>query len=248
MEKIALITGGSRGIGAATARMAAANGYAVAVNYVANAEAAQALVSEIEAGGGRAIAVQADVASEDDIVRMFATVDADLGPLTALVNNAGILESYARVEDMDGERLSRTFAVNVTGAFLCAREAIKRMSTKHGGRGGVIVNLSSAAARIGSGGLFVDYAASKGAINTMTVGLANEVVQEGIRVNAVSPGLIDTGIHAAYGDPGRVGRLAGTVPMGRGGTPEEVAEAILWLMSEASSYVTGTALEVTGGR
>ena len=245
---VVLITGGSRGIGAAAATLAAARGYAVCVNYRANAEAANAVVASIASGGGRAIAVQADVAIEPDVVRLFETCDRDLGPVSALVNNAGMLETQMRVESMDAGRLTRVLAGNVTGSFLCAREAVKRMSTKHGGQGGAIVNLSSAAARLGAPGEYVDYAAAKAAIDAFTIGLAQEVAQEGIRVNAVRPGVIYTDIHASGGEPGRVDRVKASVPMRRGGTAGEVANAILWLLSGEASFVTGAILDVAGGR
>ena len=218
------------------------------MNYRRSQADADRVVADIERRGGRAIAVAADVASEADVVRLFETVDARLGALTALVNNAGIVEPQMRVERMDAARLARVFATNVAGCFLCAREAVRRMSTRHGGAGGAIVNVSSAAARFGSPGEYVDYAASKGAIDTMTIGLAAEVVAEGIRVNAVRPGLIHTDIHASGGEPGRIDRLKGSIPMKRGGEPIEVARAILWLLSDEASYSTGTFIDVTGGR
>ena len=248
MEKVILITGASRGIGAATARLAAARGYAVCLNYLSNRAAADAVVADIEAGGGQAIAVAADVSSEAEVVKLFQTVDQRLGPLTALVNNAGILETQMRVENMDAARLTRIFAANVTGCFLCAREAVRRMSIRHSGSGGAIVNVSSAAARLGSAGEYVDYAASKGAVDTMTIGLAREVATEGIRVNAVRPGFIYTDIHSSGGEPGRVDRIKDTVPMRRGGQPEEIAAAILWLLSDEASYATGTFIDLAGGR
>jgi NAD(P)-dependent dehydrogenase (short-subunit alcohol dehydrogenase family) len=246
--RVTVVTGGSRGIGAATARLAAARGDAVCVNYQRDAAAAAAVVRAIGAAGGAALAVQADVASEPDVVRLFAETDARLGPVTALVNNAGILARQARVGELDAARMTRMFAVNVIGSILCAREAVARMSTRHGGGGGAIVNLSSMAARLGAPGEYLDYAASKGAVDTFTVGLAKEVAAEGIRVNAVRPGLIHTDIHASGGEPGRIARLQGTVPMQRGGAPEEVAHAILWLLSDEASYVTGTVIDVAGGR
>ena len=247
-KKIMLVTGGGRGIGAATARLAASRGYAVAVNYLRNRAAADEVVAAIRAAGGEALAVQADVAVESEVVRMFQEVDRELGPLQALVNNAGILERQARVEEMDAARLTRIFATNVTGSFICAREAVARMSTWRGGAGGAIVNLSSIAARLGAPNEYIDYAASKGAIDTLTVGLAKEVAAEGIRVNAVRPGVIRTDIHASGGEPGRVDRVKDVVPMKRGGEAEEVAHAILWLLSDEASYVTGTLVDVTGGR
>jgi NAD(P)-dependent dehydrogenase (short-subunit alcohol dehydrogenase family) len=247
-EPIVLITGASRGIGAATARLAAARGYSVCVNYRTERAAAEAVVRDIESQGAKAIAVAADVAIEPEVERLFATCDRELGPLTALVNNAGIIETQMRVDAMDGGRLTRIFATNIVGPFLCAREAIRRMSIRHGGSGGVIVNVSSAAARVGSPGEYVDYAASKGAIDTMTIGLAQEVAQERIRVNAVRPGVIYTGIHAAGGEPDRVDRVKAFVPMRRGGNPEEVARAILWLLSEEASYTTGSFIDVSGGK
>ena len=248
MKKVVLITGASRGIGAATARLAAARGYAVCVNYVNSRAAAGAVVASIKAAGGEAIAVAADVARENEVADMFNTVDAQLGTLTALVNNAGILETQMRVEDMDAARLNRVFAANITGSFLCAREAVRRMSTRRGGRGGAIVNVSSAAARLGSAGEYVDYAASKGAVDTLTKGLSLEVAEEGIRVNAVRPGFIYTDIHASGGEPGRVDRVKASVPMKRGGQPEEVAAAIMWLLSDEASYATGTFIDLAGGR
>lgn len=247
-DKIALITGASRGIGAATAVLAARQGWAVAVNYQGNQAAAESVVQQIRAAGGTALAVQADVADEAQVLAMFATVDAQLGRITALVNNAGVVDVPARVEEMSTARLRRMFEINVIGSFVCAREAVRRMSTRHGGAGGSIVNVSSAAARLGAAGQYVDYAAAKGAIDTMTLGLAREVAAEGIRVNAVRPGLIETDIHASGGLPDRVRDLAHQVPMQRGGTAEEVAEAIVWLMSDASPYTTMSLLEVSGGR
>jgi len=248
MAGVVLITGGSRGIGAATALLSASRGYAVCVNYRHNKAAAEQVVGSIEASGGRAIAVQADVAIESDVVRLFEACDSALGRLDALVNNAGILETQSRVEAMDAARLQRVFATNVTGSFMCAREAVKRMSTKRGGRGGSIVNLSSRAALLGSPDEYVDYAASKAAIDTLTIGLAKEVAGEGIRVNAIRAGVIDTEIHASGGEPRRVDRVKASVPMKRGGTPQEVASAILWLMSDESSYTTGSFIDVSGGR
>lgn len=248
MQPIVLVTGASRGIGAATARLAARRGYAVCINYRDRREPAERLASEINDAGGRAICVAADVSREAEVQRLFETIDAQLGRLTALVNNAGILETQMRLEDVDAARLHRIFATNVIGSFLCAREAIRRMSRKHGGAGGAIVNVSSMAARLGSPNEYVDYAASKGAIDTMTIGLSREVAAEGIRVNAVRPGLIDTEMHASGGEPGRIERLKGSTPMQRGGTAEEVAHAILWLLSDEASYTTGTFIDVAGGR
>jgi NAD(P)-dependent dehydrogenase (short-subunit alcohol dehydrogenase family) len=245
---VAIITGGSRGIGAATARLAAARGCAVCVNYRKNREAADAIVAEIRARGGNAIAVGADVSIEGDVVRLFATVDAELGPVTALVNNAGILEKQTRVEHIDAARIDRVFATNVRGAFICAREAVKRMSTAHGGTGGAIVNVSSRAAQLGAPGEYVDYAASKGALDAMTIGLAREVAGEGIRVNGIRAGIIYSDIHADGGEPGRVDRLGPTLPMQRGGHAIEVARAIVWLLSDEASYSTGTFIDVAGGR
>lgn len=248
MRKVILVTGGGRGIGAATARLAAERGYAVCVNYRKNRAAADEVVASIAAAGGTALAVGADVASEPDVVRLFETVDARLGPITALVNNAGILERQTRVEHIDAARLDRIFATNVKGAFLCAREAVRRMSTAHGGRGGAIVNVSSRAAQLGAPGEYVDYAASKAALDTLTIGLAREVAGDGIRVNGVRAGIIDTDIHADGGEPNRVDRLGPTLPMQRGGEAIEVARAILWLLSEEASYSTGTFIDVSGGR
>jgi NAD(P)-dependent dehydrogenase (short-subunit alcohol dehydrogenase family) len=241
-----VVTGGGRGIGAATALLAAKRGYAVAVNYLRNSEAAERVVQEI--GKGKAIAVAGDVASEADVVRLFKTVDEKLGRVTALVNNAGIVDRGSRVEAMSAERIQRMLAVNVTGSFLCAREAVKRMSTRSGGKGGAIVNVSSVAARLGGAGEYVDYAASKGAIDTFTVGLAKEVGAEGIRVNAVRPGVIRTEIHRTSGDPGRVERIGGSAPLQRAGEAEEIARTILWLASDEASYITGALLDVSGGR
>ena len=243
-----LITGGGRGIGAATARLAAQQGWAVAVNYARDSLAADTVVRAIRAEGGSAISVRADVANEAEVLRMFATVDAKFGPIAGLVNNAGVVDTTARLDEMDWARWRRMFDTNVLGSLLCAREAVRRMSTRHGGAGGSIVNLSSAASRLGSGGQYVDYAASKGAIDTFTLGLAREVAAEGVRVNAVRPGLIDTDIHASGGLPQRVRDLAPTVPMQRGGSADEVAQAIVWLLSDAASYTTGALLDVSGGR
>jgi NAD(P)-dependent dehydrogenase (short-subunit alcohol dehydrogenase family) len=248
LNQVLLVTGGSRGIGAATALLAARRGWAVAVNYASNSLAADEVVRTIRAGGGTAISVQADVGSEAEVRAMFEKVDAKLGRLTALVNNAGVVDVQARVDEMTAERLERMLRINVIGSFLCAREAVRRMSTKYGGDGGAIVNLSSAAARLGSPGQYVDYAASKGAIESFTLGLAKEVADEGIRVNAVRPGLIDTEIHASGGMPDRAHQLAPTVPMKRTGSAEEVAHGIVWLLSPEASYVTGTSLDVAGGR
>jgi NAD(P)-dependent dehydrogenase (short-subunit alcohol dehydrogenase family) len=248
MSRIIVITGGSRGIGAATARLAAQRGYAVCLGFLQNSEAADAVVAGIAKSGGRAIAVQADVSLESDVVRLFKTVDESFGPVTALVNNVGIVEQQTRVENMDGARLNRVFAVNVVGSFLCAREAIHRMSTRRGGNGGAIVNISSVAARLGSPDEYVDYAAAKAAIDTFTIGLSKEVAGEGIRVNAVRPGVVYTDIHASGGEPNRVERVKEFVPMKRGGQPEEIARAILWLLSDEASYTTGAILDVSGGR
>lgn len=243
-----VVTGAARGIGAAIARQAAHAGYAVCVNYLQAAEAAQALVAGIRAEGGRACAVAADVTDAVQVQRLFAEAEAQLGPLAGLVNNAGIVAPAARVDEMDPARLRRMFDTHVLACFLCAREAVRRLSTRYGGPGGAIVNLGSRAAELGSPGEYVDYAAAKAAIHTLTVGLAREVAREGVRVNAVSPGLIHTDIHASGGQPGRVERLAGSIPMGRGGEPLEVAQAVLWLLSAQASYVTGAILDVSGGR
>ena len=248
MDEVLIITGASRGIGAATARIAGRSGYVVCVNYLKNKAAAKQIVEEINADGGRALAVGADISREEEVVKLFCAVDDKLGKISALVNNAGILETQMRIEDMNAARLNRIFLTNITGSFLCAREAVKRMSTKNGGKGGAIVNVSSAAARLGSAGEYVDYAASKGAVDTFTRGLAQEVAGEGIRVNAVRPGVIDTDIHASGGEPGRVERVKASIPMKRGGSAEEVAKAIMWLLSSESSYTTGSLLEVSGGR
>ena len=248
LSKVLIITGGSRGIGAATAVLAASHGYAVAVNYAANSLAADDVVRQIREAGGTAMAVRADVGVEADVLAMFKKVDAKLGRITALVNNAGVVDQVSRVDAMSIERLQRMFAINVFGSFMCAREAVKRMSTRYGGAGGNIVNVSSAAARIGSPGQYVDYASAKGAIDTFTMGLAKEVAAEGIRVNAVRPGIIETDIHASGGLPNRARDTAPQVPMQRAGTADEVAQAVLWLLSESSSYTTGSVVDVAGGR
>jgi NAD(P)-dependent dehydrogenase (short-subunit alcohol dehydrogenase family) len=243
-----IVTGASRGIGAAIATLAGASGYSVAVNYAKGKAKADEVVARIVSGGGKALAIQADVAREEDILRLFEQAGRELGPITALVNNAAITGGFARVEEASASAVEQVMSVNVVGAFLCAREAVRRMSTKHGGPGGAIVNISSRAAKTGSAGEWVHYAASKGAIDSFTIGLAREVATEGIRVNAVAPGLIETGLHAANGAPDRLQRLAASIPMQRPGTPEEVAEAVLWLLSAAASYTTGAIVEVGGGR
>ncbi len=243
MDKVMLVTGGGRGIGAATARLAAERGYRVAVNYVRDRKSAEALAREISG-----IALPGDVAQEADVVRLFQELDRQLGRVSVLVNNAGVVDLVARVDEMNAERLQRMFAVNVFGSFYCAREAIRRMSRRHGGPGGAIVNLSSVAARIGSPGMYVDYAAAKGAIDTFTLGLAKEVGGEGIRVNAIRPGVILTEIHASGGEPGRAERIGASAPLARAGGAEEIARAVLWLASDEASYVTGAILDVSGGR
>lgn len=242
------MTGASRGIGAAVATLAGERGFAVAVNFSTSNTGAAEVVQEIVRGGGRAVAIQADVSSEAEIVRMFEAAERELGPIRALVNNAGVTGGFARVSEVSGEAIHKVLAVNVAGAMLCAREAVRRMSTRHGGTGGAIVNISSRAAHTGAAGEWVHYAASKGAIDSFTIGLAREVATEGIRVNAVAPGLVDTGLHAANGDPNRLERLLGTIPMGRAGTPLEIAEGVLWLLSPAASYTTGAILQIGGGR
>lgn len=248
MDQVLLVTGGSRGIGAATALHAARLGYAVAVNYTAQRPAADQVVQQIRAGGGSAIAVQADVADERQVLSMFEEVDAKLGPLTALVNSAGVVDITQRVDEQSLARWRRMFEINVFGTMLCAREAVRRMSARRGGAGGAIVNVSSVAATLGAAGQYVDYAAAKGAVDVFTVGLAREVAAEGVRVNAVRPGVIDTEIHASGGQPDRAQQLAPQIPMRRPGTANEVAQAIVWLMSEQSSYTTGSFIDVTGGR
>lgn len=248
MNKILLVTGAGRGIGAATAKLAAERGYSVYVNYRQNAESANSVVESIRESGGSATAIQADVSVDSEVVRMFEKIDKLVGPIDALVNNAGIVDRQSRLQSISAERLQRIFVANVTGSFLCAREAVRRMSTRNGGKGGVIVNVSSMAALLGSPGEYIDYAASKAAVDTLTIGLAKEVATEGIRVNAVRPGLINTEIHASGGEPGRVDRLQDSIPMKRGGEAVEVAHAILWLLSDEASYCTGTFINVSGGR
>ncbi len=246
--KIALVTGASRGIGRATAILLAEQGYAVGVNYLRNEMAARAVVNDITVNGGRAIALQADIADEAQVVAMFRRINDELGPITALVNNAGILFQQTTIENLSAERINKVLSTNVTGYFLCCREAVKIMSHRHGGKGGAIVNVSSAASRLGAPGEYVDYAASKGAVDTLTTGLALEVAACGIRVNCVRPGLIYTEMHASGGEPGRVDRVKASLPMQRGGQPEEVAQAICWLLSDSASYVTGSFLELAGGK
>ncbi|WP_395449306.1 SDR family oxidoreductase [Aminobacter sp. UC22_36] len=248
LGKVLLVTGGSRGIGAAICRLAAKAGYRLAINYASNEAAASALVAEIKASGGEAIAIKGDVGSEADVLDMFAEVDRAYGRLDAFVNNAGVVDMKARVDEMSALRLERMMRINVVGSILCAREAVKRMSSLHGGQGGAIVNISSAAATLGSPGEYVDYAASKGAIDTFTIGLAKEVATEGVRVNAVRPGIIDTEIHASGGQPDRIAAIRGLVPMKREGKAQEVAHAVIWLLSDEASYTTGSILNVSGGR
>jgi len=244
----AVVTGASRGIGAAIARMLGANGYSVAFNYATDETSARGVLDHLTRAGSRAVAVQADVSREADILRLFEIAQRELGPLRAVVNNAAITGGKARVDEIDAAKLAHMLAVNVAGTMLCSREAVRRMSTRRGGSGGAIVNISSLAARTGSAGEWVHYAASKGAVNTFTIGLAREVANEGIRVNAVAPGLVETGLHAANGEPGRIARLNPTIPMQRAGSPDEIAQGVLWLLSDAASYVTGTILEIGGGR
>jgi NAD(P)-dependent dehydrogenase (short-subunit alcohol dehydrogenase family) len=243
-----IVTGASRGIGAAVATLAGERGYAVAVNFATGKAEAASVVEKIVAGGGRAIAIQADISREEQIMQMFKTAERELGPIKALVNNAAVTGGFARVDEVSSVAIANVLAVNVSGTILCSREAVRRMSTRRGGTGGAIVNISSRAAHTGSPGEWVHYAASKGAIDSFTIGLAREVATEGIRVNAVAPGLVDTGLHAANGDPDRLQRLMGTIPMGRAGTPREVAEGVLWLLSAAASYTTGAILQIGGGR
>jgi len=244
----AIVTGGSRGIGAAIAKLLGASGYSVAVSYVKDEAAARAVLGTLTGAGSRAVGIQGDVSREADVLRLFEIAERELGPVRAVVNNAAITGGFARVQDVSSTALTEMLAVNVVGTILCAREAVRRMSTKRGGAGGAIVNISSIAARTGSAGEWVHYAASKGAVNTFTIGLAREVAAEGIRVNAVAPGLVDTGMHAANGEPGRLARLNPTIPMQRAAAPDEIAKGVLWLLSEAASYTTGTILEIGGGR
>lgn len=247
-DEVMIVTGASRGIGAAVAKLAAQRGYTVCVNYRRRADAAEQVVADIRQAGGRAMAVRADIAQEDEVVALFKTVDRELGRLTALVNNAGVLETQMRVEDMDAARISRILQTNVVGAFICAREAVRRMAPRHGGKGGAIVNVSSAASRLGSPGEYVDYAASKGAMDTLTIGLSKEVAADGIRVNSVRPGTIYTDMHASGGDPGRVDRLKDGIPLQRGGTVQEAAGAVMWFFSGEAGYTTGSFIEVSGGK
>jgi NAD(P)-dependent dehydrogenase (short-subunit alcohol dehydrogenase family) len=246
--RAAIVTGGSRGIGAAIARLLGANGYSVAVNYAQDEAAARGVLDHLTRTGSRAVGIQGDISREADILRLFEIAERELGPIRALVNNAAVTGTFARVEKVDAAALAHMLAVNVSGTILCSREAVRRMSTRRGGSGGAIVNISSIAARTGSAGEWVHYAASKGAVNTFTIGLAREVAAEGIRVNAVAPGLVDTQLHAANGEPGRLARLSPTVPMQRAATPDEIAQGVLWLLSDAASYTTGTILEIGGGR
>lgn len=248
IENLAIVTGGGRGMGAAISHILAQDGYAIAVNYAADKASAERVVNEIRAAGGQAIAVQADIAKEEDVLRLFEATDAEFGAPAILVNNGGVTCGFSRVEALSASTVERVFAVNVIGPFLCCREAVKRMSTKHQGRGGVIVNISSRAATLGGAGEWVHYAATKGALDALTLGLAREVAREGIRVNAIAAGLIETDLHAAAGDPDRATRLADTIPMGRPGTADEVAESVRWLASPAASYVTAAVLAVSGGR
>jgi NAD(P)-dependent dehydrogenase (short-subunit alcohol dehydrogenase family) len=245
---MAIVTGGGRGIGAAIAKLLGSNGYSVAVNYARDKDAAQSVVDHLITAGARAVAIQGDVSREADVLRLFDTAERELGPIGALVNNAAITGGFARVEDVGGAALAQMLAVNIAGTILCAREAVRRMSTRRGGSGGAIVNISSIAARTGGSGEWVHYAASKGAVNTFTIGLAREVATEGIRVNAVAPGLVETELHAANGEPGRLARLSPSIPMQRAGSPEEIAQGVLWLLSDAASYTTGSILEIGGGR
>jgi NAD(P)-dependent dehydrogenase (short-subunit alcohol dehydrogenase family) len=247
-RKVAIVTGGSRGIGAAIAKLLGSNGYSVAITYASDQTAAKNVLDHLTGIGSRAAGIQADVSQEADVLRIFEIAQRELGPIRALVNNAAITGGKARVDEIDAAKLTQMLAVNVAGTLLCSREAVRRMSTRRGGSGGAIVNISSLAARTGSAGEWVHYAASKGAVNTFTIGLAREVANEGIRVNAVAPGLVDTELHAANGEPGRIARLNPTTPMQRAGTPEEIGQGVLWLLSDAASYVTGTILEIGGGR
>lgn len=248
MDKVILITGASRGIGAATALLAARQGYRICINYHTDDAAAQQVLDQVRALGAEAIAARADASVEDEVVQLFQRIDQELGPMTALVNNAGTIAQQSRVEDMSEFRLLKMMKTNIVGPMLCAKHALRRMSRRHGGKGGSIVNVSSVAARLGSPAEYVDYAASKGALDTFTLGLSKEVAGEGVRVNAVRPGYIHTGFHALSGDPDRVGKLEPGIPMGRGGQPEEVAEAIMWLLSDQASYATGTFIDLGGGR